>query len=64
MTKTIYITTEGGNLVAEMDGIKTYELEDAIYDCGFGFGESFEVEDEDGDDIWSIIDKIYEEYAA
>lgn len=64
MTKQVFITSVSGTLVAEMDNNIVWEMVDVIYDCGFGFGESFEVEVEDGDDVWSLIDKIYENYAA
>lgn len=60
----IYITSEGGNLVAEVNGEKRYELEDAIHDMGLGFGESMEVEFDMSDpysDIWGLVDAMYEQ---
>ena len=61
----IYITSESGQLVAEVNGEKAYELCDAIYDLGLGFGESVEVElDEDeANDVWAVIDALYEQAA-
>ena len=61
----IYITSEGGQLVAEVNGTKAYELCDAIADLGFGFGESYEVEfdmNDDGNDVWGLIDELYFEF--
>ena len=58
----IYITSKGGQLVAEVNDVKTYELSDCIADLGFGFGDSFSVEydmDDEGSDVWGLIDEIY-----
>lgn len=63
----IYITTKSGKLVAEVNGTVAYELCDCINDLGLGFGDTIEVDfdlDEDGNDIWGLIDAIYEEYAC
>lgn len=59
----IYITSEGGGLVAEVNGAKCYELADCIYDVGWGFGESYDVEydmDDPHNDVWGLMDAIYE----
>ena len=58
----VYITSESGQLIAEVDGVKTYELCDCIVDLGFGFGDSFAVEYDmgaEGNDVWGLIDEIY-----
>ena len=58
----VYITSESGQLVAEVNGVKAYELCDCIVDLGFGFGDSFAVEydiDDDGNDVWGLVDEIY-----
>ena len=62
----IYITSESGMLVAEVNGEKMYELYDAIYELGMGFGDSVEVEFDMGDernDVWGLIDALYEQAA-
>ena len=61
----IYITSEGGYLVAEVNGEKMHELHDAIHDLGLGFGDSVEVDYEpDGhNDVWGLIDEHYEQAA-
>lgn len=63
MFKEIFITEESGMLVAEIDGVKAYELHDVIRECGFGFGEWFEIFVQEGDDIWTIADMISDLYA-
>jgi hypothetical protein len=57
----IHITSENGNLVAEVNGEKTYELEDAIHDLGLGFGETLEIgyDMDNENDVWGLIDAIY-----
>lgn len=65
----IHITSVSGELVAEINGKRYYELTDCIYDMGWGFGETHEIdftledfdEDERGNDIWGLIDAIYEQ---
>lgn len=61
----IYITSESGYLVAEVNGEKMYELHDAIYDLGLGFGDSVEVDYEldEHNDVWGLIDELYEQAA-
>ena len=59
----IYITSESGHLVAEVNGEKRYELEDAIYELGMGFGDSIELDidaDDEANDIWAVVDELYE----
>lgn len=56
----IYITAVGGEIQAELNGEIRNELYDVIRHCDFGCFDSFTVEYEDGDDIWTIADKIYE----
>lgn len=58
----IYITSICGELVAEVNGAKCYELSDCIHDAGWGFGESHDIEfdmDDPHNDIWGLIDAIY-----
>lgn len=58
----IYITSECGTLVAEVNGEKCYELTDCIYDKGYGFTDSFKVNYDMNDphnDVWGLIDEIY-----
>lgn len=59
----IYITSIGGELVAEVNGEKRYELTDCIYDMGWGFGESHEIDFDmdEQNDVWALIDAIYED---
>jgi len=59
----IYITSVSGQLVAEINGEKRYELTDCIYHMGWGFGESHEIDFDltEDDDIWALIDAIYEQ---
>ena len=62
----IYITSESGQLVAEVNGEKAYELCDAINDLDLGFGDSVEVEfdmDDPHNDVWGLIDALYEQAA-
>ena len=64
-TTSIHITTVSGQLVAEVNGELTYELCDAISDLGLGFGDTLEIEydlDEYGNEIWGLIDELYETY--
>jgi len=59
----IYITSAGGTLVAEVNGVKRYELTDCIYDMGWGFGECHEIDFDmdEQNDVWALVDAIYEE---
>lgn len=62
----VYITSESGQLVAEVNGEKAYELCDAIHDLDLGFGDSVEVEfdmDDPHNDVWGLIDALYEQAA-
>lgn len=52
-----YITTKGGNLVAECEGMELY-LSDAGIDC-FGFGDSIELP-ETPEDIWHLAEMLQE----
>lgn len=63
----IYITSVNGQLVAEVNGVKYYELCDVIQDLGFSFGETIEIT-VDGDtelaedeqvDVWMLTDMLY-----
>lgn len=66
-TTTIHITSQSGQLVAEVNGVKAYELTDCVYDMGWGFGETHEVDfdlDDNDNDVWGLIDAIYESKAA
>lgn len=62
-TTTVHVTSQSGQLLAEVNGVKTYELTDCIYDMGWGFGETheidFDLEDNDND-VWGLIDAIYD----
>lgn len=59
----IHITSISGELVAEVNGEKRYELTDCIYDMGWGFGESHEIDFDmdEQNDVWALIDAIYED---
>lgn len=59
----IHITSVSGTLVAEVNGVKRHELIDCIYDMGWGFGESHEIDFDmdEQNDVWALIDAIYEE---
>ena len=59
----IYITSEGGNLVAEVNDVKCYELYDVIHNLGFCFGDTLTVDYEldEHNDIWGLVDAIYEQ---
>ena len=59
----IYITSTNGVLVAEVNGVKRHELTDCIYDMGWGFGECHEIDFDmdEQNDVWALIDAIYEE---
>lgn len=66
-TTTIYITSQSGQLVAEVNGDKAYELTDCIYDMGWAFGETHEIDFDlydIGNDVWGLIDAIYDGKAA
>jgi hypothetical protein len=58
----IYVTSVSGQLVAEINGKRYYELTDCIYDMGWSFGETHEVDFDmtDDEDVWALIDAIYE----
>lgn len=59
----VYITSVSGTLVAEVNGVKRYELTDCIYDMGWGFGESHEIDFDmdEQNDVWGLVDAIYEQ---
>ena len=59
----IHITSANGTLVAEVNGVRCHELTDCIYDMGWGFGESHEIDFDmdEQNDVWALIDAIYEE---
>lgn len=56
----IYITSVNGQLVAEVNGTKQYEMCDLINRMGWGFGESYEFDYDfdENNDIWTLIDAI------
>lgn len=60
----IHITSVSGELVAEVNGEKRYELTDCIRRMGWGFGESHEIEFDmtEDDDVWALIDAVYEQH--
>jgi hypothetical protein len=63
----IYITSVGGQLVAEVDGEKRWELCDTISNFRLGFGESYEVEsdfDDDYNDIWCLKEDFEDHLSA
>ena len=59
----IYVTSTNGVLVAEVNGVRRDELTDCIYDMGWGFGECHEIDFDmdEQNDVWALVDAIYEE---
>lgn len=59
----IHITSVNGDLMAEVNGEKCYELYECIHDMGWGFGENHEIDFDltENDDVWALIDAIYEQ---
>ncbi len=62
MTKTAYITSQGGTLVAEIDGVKYWETVD-VCAARYGFGDVVDIEWWDGMDGWEVTDQLYEQAA-
>ena len=57
MTRTAFITSVNGTMIAEVDGIKYWETVDVA--SRFGWGESVELSDEFSDG-WELVDLLEE----
>ena len=57
-TKTAYITSQGGTLVAEVDGVKYWETADVCAKYRYCFGEMVDIEWWDGMDGWEVGEQL------